>query len=139
MNNFKKMSVSLFSFIILLFSFTSTVYAAHTHVSTDGEMLNFSGYVDVHIDPDFVHSYIDGKEAKIRIFNENAVEISDPQRKIVVSLSKGDNNEWDASWTGQHGKNGILNKKDYTVKEETKETYTPTCTTEPGKRAMPCQ
>lgn len=137
MNNFKKVFLSLFTIVIMLFSFNS--YAEDVHVSTGGEMLNFSGYVDVHVDPDFVHSYINGKEAKIRIFNENFVELHDPQNGITVSLSKGDNNAWDASWSGKHGKNGILNKKDYTVKEDTKENYTPTCPIEPGKRAMPCQ
>lgn len=139
MNNFKKLILTLFTFVVLMFSFNSNVYAAENKVSTSGEILNFSGYVDVHVDPDFVHSYINGKEAKIRIFNENFVELHDPQSGITVSLSKGDNNIWDASWTGKNGKKGILHKIDYTVKKDNNEGYTPTCTTEPGKRAMPCK
>lgn len=123
--------------ILSLGIFFSINALANTKVLTDGDVLNFSGFVDVHIDPNFSHSYIDGKEAKIHIFNENFVEVTDSNRKITVSLSKDDNGEWSASWTGKHGKNGILKKEEYKVVEEN-DTFSKDCPVAPGKRIRPC-
>jgi Tol biopolymer transport system component len=71
-------------------------------------LLNFScpGGISVHADKGGP-VYIDGKETKLKTFNENYYEATDRSSGVTVSISVNPDGSSSVSYTGKHGAHGV--------------------------------
>lgn len=61
--------------------------------------------------------YVNGKEAKLKRFNDNYYEATDTARKVTVSVSISPDGSPSVSYTGPGRANGVCEVKDEATKE----------------------
>ncbi|MDI9237456.1 hypothetical protein QLQ15_00835 [Lysobacter sp. LF1] len=59
--------------------------------------------------------YVNGKEAKLKRFNDNYFEAKDAKTGVTVSISRTPDGSTSVSYTGPGKKNGVCEVKDDTV------------------------